>query len=252
MADMPAFQAGLIGDGSHDVARLHAVHMTHFDAERLECNPLRTAPLARRLVWARLRIRMLSHLKLRRLRRRRISIGSVTPTTLSGRLRFNPLPPSVIPRLEFLGPSLAPRQPLRFILRRPRASAAPLSTLGEPRFPLSALVPLRLLRQQQRRATLKQAGKRGRDINCGHVLLPLKLFEELPEQCALTCRHCLRDALFELRHALLIDVSDRRQAHLIDPLARGALDDPQHVAFARRDEKDRLTTAPRTTGAPDA
>jgi hypothetical protein len=49
MPDVPALQARLVGNGAHDVARLHAVDMAYLDSEGLEGDVVGSALLTRRL-----------------------------------------------------------------------------------------------------------------------------------------------------------------------------------------------------------
>jgi hypothetical protein len=49
LPDVPALQARLVGNGAHDIPRLHAMDMSHFDPESLEGNVVRPALLTRRL-----------------------------------------------------------------------------------------------------------------------------------------------------------------------------------------------------------
>ena len=48
MADMTAFEPRLVGNGPHNVARLHAVHVAYFDTESLEVDLVRPAALLTR------------------------------------------------------------------------------------------------------------------------------------------------------------------------------------------------------------
>ena len=50
MPDVPAFEARLIGNGAHNVPRLHAVSVPHLDSEGFERNAFRPAFLARRRI----------------------------------------------------------------------------------------------------------------------------------------------------------------------------------------------------------
>ena len=60
------------------------------------------------------------------------------------------------------------------------------------------------------------------------------------------------DAILEPGQSLFVDRSGARQFHGRDALARGALDDAQHVSLARRHEQDRFAAAPGAAGAADA
>src|SRR6185312_1873288 len=48
MPDMAALEPRLVGNGPHDVARLHAVHVTHFDTKSFEVDLVRPATLLTR------------------------------------------------------------------------------------------------------------------------------------------------------------------------------------------------------------
>ena len=111
---------------------------------------------------------------------------------------------------------------------------------------------LRRWRQQQRLVALGDARQRGGDLDRRHVVLLLVLLDQLLELAQVTLRQHVADALLELADAHVVDHVDRRQLHLLDRLARGALDRIEHAAFARADEQDRLAAAAGTTGAADA
>src|SRR6185437_11146726 len=98
--------------------------------------------------------------------------------------------------------------------------------------------------------SLKQAGQRCGDFDSGHVLLALYLLDERLEYLAFAAAHGVREGLLEFENALLIDVRDAGQSHLLDGLFGRSLDDAQHVPLAWRDEQDRLPIAPRPARAP--
>jgi hypothetical protein len=50
MPNVPAFEARFVGNGTHNVARLHAVGMPHVDSESFERDALRSAFLTRRSI----------------------------------------------------------------------------------------------------------------------------------------------------------------------------------------------------------
>jgi hypothetical protein len=117
---------------------------------------------------------------------------------------------------------------------------------------LGGRAPLvRLLRQQQRRATLGQARQRCGNLNRRNIPLTLKLLDELAVRRALARIHRLGNTLLEPCDPLLIDSGDRGQSHLLDGLPRRALNDAQHVALTWSNEQDGLTLSARTPRAPD-
>src|SRR6185437_1505781 len=80
----------------------------------------------------------------------------------------------------------------------------------------------------------------------------LVLLDQLLEFAEAALGQRVADALLELADAHVVDHLDRRQLHLLDRLAGGALDRAQHAALARTDEQDRLAAAAGAAGAADA
>ena len=99
---------------------------------------------------------------------------------------------------------------------------------------------------------MQKTRQRRGNIQRSHVVLSLKLFDDRPKRLRLAIRERGGNPLFELHHPLLVDRSNRRQVHLRNLLPSRALDDPQHVALARRDKQDRLAAASGAPGSPDA
>src|SRR6185312_11639557 len=109
----------------------------------------------------------------------------------------------------------------------------------------------RLGRQQKWCRTLKQAGQRRRDLDGWNVLLALDLLDERLKRLAFAALHRVGDGCLELEDALPVDLLDAGQLHRLDGLFGSSLDDTQHVAFARRDEQNRLAAASGSAGATD-
>src|SRR6187402_192346 len=106
--------------------------------------------------------------------------------------------------------------------------------------------------EQQRLVALGDLGQRRSDLDGGNVVFLLELLDQLLEQTEVAGCQRIGDLLVELVDARVVDRLDRRQLHLLDRLARGALDLAKQVLLARRDEEDRLTTATSAAGAADA
>ncbi len=124
---------------------------------------------------------------------------------------------------------------------------------GSPRPRRTAVGALRLLRQQERRRALQQRRQRRGDLDRGHVLLVLHLLEQRPKRLRLPrSRSASVMRSLNLSTRCSFTSATRRQRHGLDALSRHAFDDPQHVPLARRDEQNRLATAPRTARAADA
>ena len=97
------------------------------------------------------------------------------------------------------------------------------------------------------------ARERRRDFDRGHVVFAFVVLDRPRGSVQIRFpRQSSGDAFVETCDTPFVHVFDRRQLHLLDRLPRCALDDSQHVSFARRDEQNRVAAATGTSGATDA
>src|SRR6185437_9576991 len=185
-ADVLAFQPRLVGDRADDIARLHAVLVADLDA---------VGALA--FLGGMRAHRAMAELAWRSTVMRRVFARRVAGRGGFARMRRAPLAAAAL------------------------AGCRALDPLARGRF---VLLAFRRRRQQQRLVALGDARECGGDLDRRHVVFLLVLLDQLLEFAEAALGQRVADALLELADAHVVDHLDRRQLHLLDRLAGGALD----------------------------
>ncbi len=98
---------------------------------------------------------------------------------------------------------------------------------------------------------LHQVGQSGGDPSQTDIVFALVAVDQFLEEFEILRLHRLSDLLLEEPDAPVADILAGRQVHLRNRLPRRLLDGGEHAPLARRDEKDRLSLAPRPSRTAD-
>ena len=90
------------------------------------------------------------------------------------------------------------------------------------------------------------------DLYSGNIVLLPVLLDEALHEPELTQANRIRNPLFEIGNALVVNDFRARQHHLFDFLSRRLLNSRQHASLSRRNEQNCVTTPPRPSGTSDA